>query len=238
MGSNDKLYNGLGMTEMWAPVGVKRGNLNTDGTIGHMLPFVGAKIVDPVTLEELDKGETGILMVTGPGMMAGYYNNQEETDKVITYDENGIAWLNSGDIASIDPITNEKKFVDRAKRSFVCGVENVYPQQIEDLLSTIPEIKESVVTRIPNDNLQYVPKHHLSLVNSDADIKNLEDRINTLIYGSLGEAKLPHYIEYHQEGLPKSANGKLAWNVLQTKDNEKYASDRLEREINTKTLKI
>ena len=237
-GGNDELYNGLGMTEMWAPVGVKRGKLNTNGTIGHMLPFVGAKIVDPVTFEEVPKGKTGILMVTGPGMMTGYYNNQEETNKVITYDENGTPWLNSGDIASIDPVTNEKKFVDRQKRSFVCGVENVYPQQIEDLLSTIPEIKESIVTKIPNDNLQFVPKYHLSLVNREVDIKNLEDRVNTLIYGTLGEAKLPHYIEYHQEGLPKSANGKLAWNVLQAQDNEKYAKDKLEQEINIKTLKI
>ena len=236
--AEDSLYNGLGMTEMWAPVCVKRGNLNSDGTIGHMLPFVGAKVVDPVTFEEVEKGKPGVLFVTGRGMMEGYYNNPLETSKVIVTDENGTRWLNSGDVAIIDPVTNEKKFIDRVKRNFVCGVENVYPQQIENLLSTIPEIKESIVTKIPSDDLQFVCKYHISLENSDIDIESLENKINTLIYGILGEAKLPHYIEYH-ETLPKSANGKLAWNVLQDADNEKYKNETLEKEknINVKVLK-
>lgn len=238
LGAEDSLYNGLGMTEMWAPVCVKRGNLNTDGTIGHMLPFVGAKIVDPVTLKEVEKGKPGVLFVTGPGMMEGYYNNTGETSKVIVTDENGIRWLNTGDVAIIDPVTNEKKFLDRVKRNFVCGVENVYPQQIENLLSNIPEIKESIVTKIPSEDLQFVCKYHISLENPGIDIESLENKINTLIYGTLGEAKLPHYIEYHEK-LPKSANGKLAWNVLQDADNEKYKNDILEKEknINVKVLK-
>ena len=238
LGAEDSLYNGLGMTEMWAPVCVKRGNLNTDGTIGHMLPFVGAKIVDPVTLKEVEKGKPGVLFVTGPGMMEGYYNNTGETSKVIVTDENGIRWLNTGDVAIIDPVTNEKKFLDRVKRNFVCGVENVYPQQIENLLSNIPEIKESIVTKIPSEDLQFVCKYHISLENPDIDIESLENKINTLIYGTLGEAKLPHYIEYH-ETLPKSANGKLAWNVLQAADNEKYKNNVLEeaKSINVKILK-
>lgn len=237
-GAEDSLYNGLGMTEMWAPVCVKRGNLNTDGTIGHMLPFVGAKIIDPVTLKEVEKGKPGVLFVAGRGMMEGYYNNPEETSKVIVTDENGTRWLNSGDVAIIDPVTNEKKFIDRVKRNFVCGVENVYPQQIENLLSNIPEIKESIVTKIPSDDLQFVCKYHISLSNPDIDINELEDKINNLIFSTLGEAKLPHYIEYH-ETLPKSANGKLAWNVLQDADNEKYKKDTLEKEknINVKILK-
>ena len=237
-GARDSIYNGLGMTEMWAPVSVKRGNLNTEGTIGHMLPFVGAKVVDPVTFEEIEKGKSGLLFVTGYGMMDGYYNNPEETSKVIMTDNEGTRWLNSGDVAIIDPVTNEKKFIDRVKRNFVCGVENVYPQQIEDLLSTIPDIKESVVTKIPSDDLQFVCKYHISLTDPDIDIAKLEEKVNTLIFGTLGEAKLPHYIEYH-ETLPKSAKSILDWNVLLDADNEKYKNDGLEEEksINVKTLK-
>lgn len=236
--AKDSIYNGLGMTEMWAPVAVKRGNLNTSGTIGHMIPFVGAKVVDPATFEEVEKGKPGVLLVAGNGMMEGYYNNEEETNKVIMMDDNGVRWLNSGDVAIIDPVTNEKIFIDRVKRNFVCGVENVYPQQIENLLSNIPEIKESVVTKIPSDDLQFVCKYHISLSSPDIDINELENKINTLIFANLGEAKLPHYIEYH-ETLPKSANGKLAWNVLQAADNEKYKNNVLEEEksINVKTLK-
>lgn len=230
--AKDSIYNGLGMTEMWAPVAVKRGKLNASGTIGHMIPFVGAKVVDPKTFEEVEKGKPGVLLVAGNGMMEGYYNNEEETSNVIMTDDNGVRWLNSGDVAVIDPDTNEKIFIDRVKRNFVCGVENVYPQQIENLLSTIPEIKESIVTKIPSDDLQFVCKYHISLTSPDIDINELENKINTLIFANLGEAKLPHYIEYH-ETLPKSANGKLAWNVLQAADNDKLKNDTLEKEKNT-----
>ena len=233
--AKDSIYNGLGMTEMWAPVAVKRGKLNKNGTIGHMLPFVGAKIVDPVTFKEVEKGKPGILLVTGRGMMEGYYNNEKETNDVIITDENGVRWLNTGDVAIIDLVTNEKHFIDRVKRNFVCGVENIYPQQIENLLSTIPEIKESIVTKIPNDDLQFVCKYHISLATDEVDIKELEAKINALIYSTLGEAKLPHYIEYHD--IPKSPNGKLAWNVLQAEDNKKYETDALEKEMNVKVLK-
>ena len=59
--------------------------------------------------------------------MEGYYNNEKETNDVIITDENGVRWLNTGDVAIIDPVTNEKHFIDRVKRNFVCGVENGIP---------------------------------------------------------------------------------------------------------------
>ena len=56
-------------------------------------------------------------------------------------------------------------------------LKTVYPQQIENLLSTIPEIKESIVTKIPNDDLQFVCKYHISLATDEVDIKELEAKI-------------------------------------------------------------
>ncbi len=230
LGIDCGIYNGLGMTEMWAPVCVKRGIKDNEGTIGYMLPFVGAKIVNPQTLEELPKGKEGLLLVNGPGMMTGYYNNQKETDKVMIKEKTGEIWLNTGDIAVIDPKTNEKKFIDRLKRSFVCGVTNIYPQRIENKLSEIPEILESAVTKIPSDDLQFVSKYHIS-ISQDTDISKLEKKINTLIYGTLGEPFLPHYIEFTYEQLPKSSNGKVAWNLLQKQDDEKLKKGTLEKRL-------
>lgn len=211
------IYNGLGMTEMWAPVSVKMGSKCSEGTIGPMMPFTNQMIVDPVTFEELGFDEVGLLLVTGPGMMQGYYKNPEETSKVFV-EKDGIKWLNSGDMAKVLP-SGELVYVDRLKRSFVCGVENVYPQQIENLLSEIPEVREAIITKIPDNNLQFVPKYHISL-RENCDIAQLEKRIDTMIEKTLGNSNVARFYEFYEEPLPRTANGKLDPKPLQQKDNE------------------
>ena len=133
LGAPDVLWNGLGMTEMWAPVAVKMGKKNTNGTVGAVIPYNNQMIIDPITKEELGINKEGLLCVNGPGMMIGYYNNPEET-KNSFIEKDGEKWLLTGDIAKILP-TGEIEYIDRAKRSFVCGIENIYPQRIENLLS-------------------------------------------------------------------------------------------------------
>jgi acyl-CoA synthetase (AMP-forming)/AMP-acid ligase II len=49
--------------------------------------------------------------------------------------------------------TGKIAYIDRAKRSFVCGIENIYPRRIENLLSQIPEIRESIVTKVKDNDL-------------------------------------------------------------------------------------
>ena len=113
-GCNSTLWNGLGMTEMWAPVSVKRGNINSDTTIGTMIPFTNAKIVDVNTGDELGYGNVGMLHVSGPGMMLGYHNNTSETTKSIYADQSGIRWFVTGDLCKIEP-NGELKYVGRLK---------------------------------------------------------------------------------------------------------------------------
>lgn len=217
LGAPDSLWNGLGMTEMWAPVAVKMGKKNTDGTIGPMIPFNNLMVVDPNTFEELDYNQIGLLCVNGPGMMLGYYENDEETEKVFI-EKNGQKWLVTGDIVKLSS-NGELKFVDRLKRCFVCGVENIYPQRIENLLSNVPEIAETIVTKIPDNDLQYVPKYHISL-KSECDIEQLKKKIEKLITSTLGQNYLPHFYDFTYEKLPRTANGKLDSTKLQKADNE------------------
>lgn len=225
------IYNGLGMTEMWAPVSVKMGSRSSEGTIGPMMPFTNQMIVDPITYEELGFDEVGLLLVSGPGMMQGYYNNPEESSKVFIEKE-GTRWLNSGDMAKVLP-NGELVYIDRLKRSFVCGVENVYPQQIENMLSEIPEIRESIVTKIPNNELQYVPKYHVSL-REKCDIEELKRKIDNMIQKTLGDSNVARYYEFYDEPLPRTANGKLDPKPLQQKDYEsmKLKTRKLENKSN------
>lgn len=216
-GCSSTLWNGLGMSEMWAPVSVKRGNINSDKTIGTMLPFTNAKIVDVNSGNELGYDSVGMLHVSGPGMMLGYHNNPEETEKCIYIDENGTKWFITGDLCEIKK-NGELKYVGRMKRCFVCGCDNIYPEQIENLLCDLPEIREAVVTKIPDDKLQFLPKYHLSIYDENCDITQLERKIEKMIITTLGESALPRFFEYHLEPLPRTPNGKIDPKVLQEKD--------------------
>lgn len=220
LGAKDVLWNGLGMTEMWAPVSVKMGKKNSNGTVGAMIPFNNQMIIDPVTKEELGIDKEGLLLVNGPGMMQGYYNNPTETENSFI-EKDGVKWLISGDIAKVLP-SGEIEYIDRAKRSFVCGIENIYPQRIENLLSSIPEIRESIVTKVQDNDLQYVPKYHISLYDENTNIDLLKEKINKLITSTLGENNLARYYDFYYENLARTQNGKLDPKVYQNNDNEKY----------------
>ena len=212
--------NGLGMTEAWAPTHVCVGGKNTPGTIGYPLPNVNCKVVDPNTRLEVGRNVPGLLLISGPGVMKGYYNNQEETDKVLIYDENGTKWYVTGDIVRrLD--NDEFQYIGRLKRNFVCGCDNIYPEQIENLVLTLPEVKEVLVTKIPDDKYQYLPKYHIHLVDPACDTDALEKKINVLIESTLGDSALPGYIEYHTKALPKSDNNKLNPNALEQEDLQK-----------------
>jgi len=216
-GCESTLWNGLGMSEMWAPVAVKRGKINSERTIGTMIPFTNAKIVDLQTNQELSYGQVGMLHVTGPGMMLGYYNNEEETKKSIYKDENGTRWFITGDLCKINP-NGELQYIGREKRCFVCDCDNIYPEQIENMLCDIKEIREAIVTKIPDDKLQFLPKYHISLYDENCDIKQLELKIEKMIASSLGKSALPGYYEFHNEPLPRTPNGKIDHKPLQEKD--------------------
>lgn len=227
LGVNDDLWNGLGMTELWAPTAVKQGRLHTFGTVGKIIPYNSYKIVNPETFEDVPKGEIGLLLVTGPGMMLGYYNNPTENEKAFrTID--GQKYYISGDIVRENE-HGELEYVDRLKRSFVCGIENIYPQRVENILSTLPEIEEAIVTKIPCNELQYVPKYHISLVSENVDIETLKQKIYKLILNTLGENYLPRYYNFYYEKLPRTQNGKLDPKPLQSKDDKLFIGNQVKK---------
>lgn len=216
-GSKAKIGDGLGLTEMWAPTHVNMGGVNTPNTIGYAIPFVKSKVADFETLEEVEQGKPGLLLVSGPGMMLGYHDNEEETNKVFSYDEEGTKWYNTGDCVVFTE-TSEYKFVGRKKRNFVCGCDNIYPEQIEILLQKLPEIKEVIVTSIKDAKYQFLPKYRILLTNVECDRSALQLKINDLILNTLGESALPGYIEYVNTPFLRTDNGKLNATYYQQQD--------------------
>ncbi|GAA5228827.1 long-chain-fatty-acid--CoA ligase [Paeniglutamicibacter antarcticus] len=140
--SGGLLVEGYGMTES-SPVAM--GNpfhpTRRTGTIGVPFPSTLMKVVDlddPDT--EVEQGEPGELLIKGPQVFAGYWNNPEETAKTLTAD----GWLHTGDVVRVDP-DGFATIVDRAKELIITGGFNVAPTEVETALRAHPDVKDAAV---------------------------------------------------------------------------------------------
>lgn len=137
-----------GLTEATGPGCVHLGIANTHktGAIGKPGHGWECEVVN-AAMETLPGGETGELVVKGPGVMREYYKNPEETEKVFS---NG--WLRTGDMARKD----ENDFiwlVDRKKDLIISGGENIFPVEIENFLITHENIHDVAVIGVPDNRL-------------------------------------------------------------------------------------
>ena len=218
-GSKAKLGDGLGATETWGPCILNFANHFREGMLGVVVPTLKIKLINPETKEEVKEGERGVLHLSGPSIMMGYHNNPKETDRVISYDINGERWLNLGDYLKEED-DNFYRYVGRQKRNFVCGCDNIYPEQIEELLTTLPEIREAVVTPISDDILQFIPSYHISLYSDDIDYEKFECKLRELIISQIGKSALPHKISYTSEPLVRMTNSKIDLEYYKSLDND------------------
>jgi long-chain acyl-CoA synthetase len=115
------------------------------GTIGLPLPGTDARIVDPETgTRTLPPGEVGELVVRGPQVFSGYWNNPEAT--AATIDEEG--WLHTGDLATMDE-DGFFRIVDRIKDLIIVAGFNVYPTDVESVLRGCPGVEDVAVVGVP-----------------------------------------------------------------------------------------
>ena len=114
------------------------------GTVG--LPFVGQRIaISDRSGRHLPRGETGEVLVQGPNVMRGYLGRPEDTAKSIV-----DGWLHTGDIGRIDE-DGYLSIVGRLKEMIIRGGENIYPKEIEDVLSEFPGVLETAVIGAPHE---------------------------------------------------------------------------------------
>jgi len=158
------------------------------------------KIIDTKTNEIVKKGEVGELLLKGPHIFSGYWDEPEDTKKTIEPD----GWVHTGDLAMQD----EEGFyyiVGRRKDMYISGGENVYPVEIEELLFKHPAIDLAAVIGVPDEKWGEAGKVFLTLKPG----KTLEvDEIRNYLKERLAKYKIPRYFEI-RDSLPTSATGKI-----------------------------
>lgn len=169
-------------------------------TVGHPLPGVECKIVDPETGKDLPDNVDGEFVARGYNIMKGYYKMPEATSAAIDKD----GWLHTGDLARRDDDGNFK-ITGRIKDMIIRGGENIYPKEIEEFIYTHPQVKDVQVIGIPDK--QY-GEEIMACVILREDASLTEDELKDYIKTHIAKHKVPKYIQFVNE-FPMNAAGKI-----------------------------
>ena len=156
------------------------------------------RIVDD-DLNELAPGEYGEIVVKGPNVMQGYYNNPEATAETIV-----DGWLHTGDMGYVDE-DGYFFIVDRKKDMIIRGGENIYPREIEEVLFTHPQIAEATVIAKPDP---VWGEEVLAVVVPAPGATLSADDVIAYCQAHLADYKVPREVVFRQD-LPKTLTGKV-----------------------------
>ena len=168
------------------------------GTIGLPMPSTELALLDDDGAE-VPPGAAGEIAIRGPQVMAGYWQRPDETAKVMTAD----GFFRTGDIGTVDE-RGYFRIVDRKKDMILVSGFNVYPNEIEDVLSQLPGILECAAVGIPDDKAGEAVK----VVIVKKDPKLSETDVRAWCEANLTGYKRPKVVEFRAD-LPKSTVGKI-----------------------------
>ena len=213
------VFKGYGLTEMSsAAVSVlsSMSGEETYKTLGVPFQYNIVSAFEPGTDRELMTGEQGEICITGPGMMQGYYKNDEETRKVLLTHTDGTKWVHTQDLGYVDQ-NGFVHFVDRIKRMIVRpDGHNVWPSAIESLLITHQDVAECAVigTENPNGANGKIPTAFIVRNISGKTDHQIEDELRELSLRKLPERDVAlQYIFI--EKIPLTPIGKVDCRALE-----------------------
>lgn len=211
-GSKANIRVGYGLTECTGASCLTPRYYFKEGGIGIPLPDMYYKIVRVNTYEKANVNEDGEICISGPTVMKGYLDDEDETKKVLKRHDDGRLWLHTGDIGCM----NEEGLVffkSRLKRIIVSSGYNIYPQYIEKVIMSHPSVSTCVVIGIDHPYKKQVPKAYIVLRDNFEDTEELRNDIKEYCEKSIAKYSLPHEYEYVSE-LPKTLIGKVAFTKL------------------------
>jgi len=196
-----RILQGYGLTEaspnvLCLPAEDAAGHL---GWAGKPYPHVDVGLSDPLTGALLDGPATGELVVRGPNVFLGYWQDEEATALATRG-----GWLRTGDVAERDG-EGFYRIRDRLKDMYISGGENVYPAEIETVLAAHPDIAEAAVIAVRDDRWG---EAGLAVVVRAGGSSLGAEEVRAWCAGRLGSYKVPRAVRF-ADALPRSATGKV-----------------------------
>jgi long-chain acyl-CoA synthetase len=196
-----RLVEGYGLSEAGPATHANpMGGQRRSGFIGLPLPSTEARVVDMQSGADLPPGAVGELLVRGPQLMRGYWNDPAATAEALTAD----GWLRTGDVARMTA-DGYFQLIERKKEMIIAGSYNIYPRDVEELLYEHPRVLDAAVVGVPGADGQteiraFVVVREGEPVSEEEVFAFLRDRLQLPV--------MPTKVEF-RKALPRSFIGKL-----------------------------
>lgn len=207
---------GYGMTELSSTAITEKTDAWKNGSVGIPQTMVNVKIIDEHTGTELTYGQNGEILVSSPGMMKEYIDNEDETKKIKVEDEDGNIWIRTGDLGCIDEdgmvyIKGRIKRIFWTKDINTDHVFKLFPDYIEGEMDKLQFIKRSAVIAIPDRERINVA---VAFVVLSEKIKDVERCITEGLKESVASYDIPSQFLIVEE-IPLLTNGKIDYCKLE-----------------------
>ncbi|KZT10257.1 acyl-CoA synthetase [Laetiporus sulphureus 93-53] len=186
-------------------------------TVGRPLAHVKAKIVDDEG-NVVPIGQPGEVVVSGYLVQKGYWEDEEQTKRVMRRDKDGVLWMHTGDKGILDE-ERYLRIVGRIKDIIIRGGENLFPVQIENVLTGHPSIREAAAVAVPDVRLgevvgAWIVRESNTMTLSREDVRGIVAR-------SMNPQNAPAWVWFAGEDgvpeeVPKTASGKVMKHVLRS----------------------
>ena len=222
--SKSQLLIGYGLTETCALISVQMKGHVALGSVGFPLPRMVISAFDSETMEEKRYNQIGEICITGPSLMIGYLNNENETNAVLEKHNDGRLWLHSGDLGYVDEKGNV--FIQgRMKRIYLTimnGLHSkIFPDRIEQALIKQPDVLECGVICVNKGKNVYRPVAFCVLKDSNQSAQNeVEKELKILAIKELPEYDLPERYVFC-DALPHTSHGKIDYRALEERATKK-----------------
>lgn len=211
---NADVLEGYGLSEAAPVVSTNRKTMPVKpGSVGLPLPGIEIKIADE-NGNELPTGEVGELLVRGDNITPGYFRNEEATKEAIR-----DGWLHTGDMGRVDE-DGYLYIVDRKKDLIIRGGFNIYPRELEELISRHEAVSEVAVIGVPSERMG---EEVVAFVVKKPRVEITEEDLIEYCQDKLAKYKTPRRVLFVKT-LPKNAVGKVLKQQLklQSQDVELY----------------
>lgn len=206
------IVNGYGNNECLGATIVSPMYANKPGSIGVPMQGVDIRLVNPETGNDVKEGEMGELYVSSDNLFIEYLNNPEETSKIKVTDKTGKEWVRTGDLCIID----SEGYVfpkGRNRRLIRKDAFKIAPDTIEEVIISLPYVKECVVVGVNDEKYISVPMAFVEL-EEDFLFNDVQEAIQKKCEEELPDYEVPTYFEQIDE-IPYTSNGKHDFRKLE-----------------------